>query len=746
MDVNAALIDLYQDSELAVAFIQRQNDADWQILWQNPTARMLWGEYDINLDVELKLRLLSALQTLSAKSFKHFPLQGVQAYQFILNHYQDGFILQFLSNTEEDVRLEVAKYDEAVCHNAIEAAGLALFDWDLLEDKIHYTDLTYKICEVSPVEMGNTKQALMARIHPQDVNLVAEEIDAHLETKWPLNLDFRLRSSNGQYIWLKLTGRAQWEPETDLPMRLVGSLRDISEQKRTEQTVYQRESLIEQIFDALPVSIYVKDGHGCFRFFSKQTEALTGVSRNKAIGRTDFEIFSTEMARQNIQLDAQAREAGKLLMSEQKRIVDGQPHCFMTGRGPVTIQNLDQTSSTWLLGFALDITERYKMEEDLRSAKLAAEDATKAKSDFLSVMSHEIRTPLNAVIGTSSLLLDSDLRKEQIQQMQMIKRSGEHLLYLINDILDFNKLDSGQMQLEHRAFSLFEQLETVASILGPEAQMKGLLFKTDYAAELAPFIWGDEARLRQVLLNLMGNSIKFTEKGSVTLRVSLSKKTPGYGRFEIRDTGIGIAQQNIGKLFSEFMQADSSTTRKYGGTGLGLAICKKLVEAMKGQIGVDSEVGKGSCFWFEIPTPAAASKAVDEANLTQNFDEQRPLDILVAEDNLSNQMLIRAILTKLGHKITLANNGLEALKQLAQRDFDLILMDMQMPELDGLEATKRIRALGDNVKATIPVIALTANALSGDKERVLDAGMNDYLTKPIDIHALKRALWKWSQV
>ena len=729
-----------------MAFIQRQDDADWQILWQNATAKTLWGDYDINADIELKLRLLSSLQTMSAKSFKHFPNQAVQTYQFILNHYQDGFILQFLSNDEEDVRLEVAKYDESVCHNAIEAAGLALFDWDLVVDKINYTDLTYKICDVSPVELGNTKKALMARIHPQDAILVAEEIDAHLETKWPLNLDFRLRSGNGQYIWLKLTGRAEWQSETDLPIRLVGSLRDISEQKRTEQTVFQRESLIEQIFDALPISIYVKDSHGCFRFFSKQTEAQTGVSRNKAIGRSDFEVFPTDIARENSELDQKARQEAKLLMYEQKRDINGKSHCLMTGRGPVTIQNLDQTSSTWLLGFALDITERYKMEEDLRAAKLAAEEATKAKSEFLSVMSHEIRTPLNAVIGTSSLLLDSDLSEDKIQQMQMIKRSGEHLLYLINDILDFNKLDSGQMQLEHRAFSLFEQLDTVGAILGPEASMKGVEFKTDYSAELFPFIWGDEARLRQVLLNLMGNSIKFTEKGSVTLKITPSQKTKGYSRFEIIDTGIGIAKENISKLFSEFMQADSSTTRKYGGTGLGLAICKKLVEAMKGQIGVDSEIGKGSCFWFEVPTPQAAAKAVDEANLTQNFDEQRPLDILVAEDNLSNQMLIRAILTKLGHKITLANNGLEAVKQLELHAFDLILMDMQMPEMDGLEAAKCVRELSDSTKSSIPVIALTANALTGDKERVLDAGMNDYLTKPIDIHALKRALWKWSQI
>lgn len=599
-----ALIDLYADSDLAVAFIQNTGE-DWHIVWQNKTAYSLWGDYKIDADLTLKAQLLSAVQTNSAKSFKLLPKDGVQVIQCLLHHYNQGLILQFVHESIQQTADFPSKYQESVCQIAVETSGLALFDWDLQTDTIHYTDLIYKMGDISATELMANKAGLLGRVHPDDLNAVVEKIDEHLETQWPLNVDFRFKASSGDYIWLKMTGRSNTSSSSLPATRLVGSFRDISDQKRTEQTVFQRESLIEQIFDALPVSIYVKDGHGCFRFFSKQAEALTGVNRIKAIGRTDFEVFTSEIAKANLQLDARAREAGKLLVSEEKRKVGDQLHCLMSGRGPVVIQNLDQTSSTWLLGFELDITERYQMEEALREAKDDALAASKAKSEFLSVMSHEIRTPLNAVIGTSSLLLDSAMNEEQKLQMQMIKRSGEHLLYLINDILDFNKLDSGQMELEHCAFSLQEQIETVESILAPEAKMKSVHLSLQIAPDAVNFMWGDEARLRQVLLNLIGNSIKFTEQGSVTLKVSPSQTQIDASRFEIIDTGIGIDTQNIAKLFSEFMQADTSTTRKYGGTGLGLAICKKLVEAMKGRIGVESELGKGSCFWFEIPTPRA---------------------------------------------------------------------------------------------------------------------------------------------
>lgn len=748
MVADKALIQLYQDSPLAVAYVVRDDATDWCFAWQNSTAQSLWGDYDLNADLELKLQMLSAIQRNTATSFHHRLQGSVEAYQFTLVQYQQGLLIQLVvSNNQPAQDCNDTALNDDLYLKVIEGAGLGVFDWDIQRDQIRYSDRLYQICDVSPVELGDNKAGLIARIHPQDVVRFEDALFAHIEAHWPFNVAFRLKTSSNSYIWMQATGQASWADNSKTAVRLVGSLRDVSDSKRVEQTVRQREALIEQILDALPISIYVKDAQGCFRFYSKQTEKLTGVSRNKAIGRTDFEIFPIELARQNVAGDQQAKTAQTLMVSEEMIQGPDGERWVMTGRGPIHISRPDQTPEIWLLGFALDITERREMEEVLKEARSEAEAAARAKSDFLSVMSHEIRTPLNSVIGTSGLLLDTGLDDEQQKHAFMIKRSGEHLLHLINDILDFNKLDAGQVDIEHHAFNLTEQLQTVCAIIRPTAEIKTIAFHQEIATDVAPFIWGDEARLRQVLLNLLANAVKFTEFGGVSLRVASLTTRPGWMRFEVEDSGIGIAEDKIDKLFSEFTQADASTTRKYGGTGLGLSISKKLIQAMGGEIGVLSQLGEGSCFWFEIPTPIASEEAVEKANLNEDFDQQRPLSILVAEDNPPNQLLIRAILTKLNHQVTIAVNGQKALDALQdpKNQFDLVLMDMQMPEMDGLEATKRIRQLTQTPLAQIPIIALTANALAGDRERVMAAGMNDYLSKPIDMAALKRALWQWSQ-
>lgn len=736
---------------LAHAVVKRDDDAQWRLFWQNSTARAIWGEYPVNDDLALKLELMDAMTRASASTFLHTMRDALDVYRFTVSPEQNALLLSFLPESQRtpEPNLKEEALNTSIYQWVVEGANFGVFDWNVGQDFIHYSQRAYTIFDLAPAQLGHTKAGLMAQIHEADRERVADALEAHFDERWPFDVEFRVRNQHGSYNWLQVSAQTLWDSHTGLPIRVAGTLIDISARKQAQQQVQQKEALIEQIIDALPISIYVKDGQGCFRFFSKQTERDTGVMRAQAIGRTDYEIFPLELAHQQLHGDQVAKEENRLIISEESLMLNGQPRWLMMGKGPIKVERAERNVETWILGFSLDITERKAMEEMLKAARYEAESAAKAKADFLSVMSHEIRTPLNSVIGTSGLLLDSDLSDEQAQYVEMIKRSGEHLLYLINDILDFNKLDAGKVELEQRVFELEKPIKTVVDMCATQAKLKHLSIAYQLDHALPKLLKGDEARLRQILLNLVGNAIKFTQKGQISVRLmalSQSNLTVQTVRFEIEDTGVGIPADSVGKLFSEFTQVDASTTRQHGGTGLGLSISKRLVEAMNGKIGLNSELGQGSVFWFEIPFVLPSANKTYAEHSEQELDDAPPMSILVAEDNPSNQLLIKAILTKLGHTITLAENGLKAVEYMQTRgeEFDLILMDMQMPEMDGISATQAIRLLdGDN--AHIPIVALTANAMDGDRARVLQAGMSDYLSKPIDIQALKRALAVWSR-
>ena len=395
----------------------------------------------------------------------------------------------------------------------------------------------------------------------------------------------------------------------------------------------------------------------------------------------------------------------------------------------VTVRiHLNRSQRLQFLSFSAERAARKAAAE----ARRRAEEAARVKSDFLAMMSHEIRTPMNGIIGMVRLLLDRPLGREEREHGEMILYSAEALMTILNDILDFSKLEAGKMKIERVAFDLPKLVASVVELMRSRATEKRIALAIRLEDRVPTHVFGDPTRLRQVLLNLVGNAVKFTEHGAVTISVRCPGPEAAVAAvsFAVQDTGIGIANDDQTRLFQDFAQSDASIARRFGGTGLGLAISKRLVEMMGGNISVESLLGEGSTFRVEMPLERAA--AGDLRTPVEGATESLPpLDILLAEDNPVNQKVALGMLGRKGHRVSVANDGSQAVEAVQKARFDVVLMDMQMPGMDGLEATRRIRSLGGTV-AAIPIVAMTANALKGDDERCLAAGMDGYVSKPVD--------------
>lgn len=530
---------------------------------------------------------------------------------------------------------------------------------------------------------------------------------------------------------------------------LSRSIRYAIERKRIEATLKDREERFRNLFEGAPDAILLADAlTGIIIDANPAAENLLAQSKLQLIGTHQSKLHSTEN-----------NKFGGLTFTE---FVNNLKHSvspikaetiFLNSRG----ENIpvEMTSSliiidgkTVIQGIIRDITERKKFEAELIKAKEIAESATKSKSRFLANMSHEIRTPMNGIIGMANILKTSKLDHDQQEHLNLISISANNLLAIINDILDLSKIESDQLTFENIDFDLIENINDIIKILQIKTNEKNIDLNISYTDNTPQYIKGDPIRLNQIILNLVNNAIKFTDKGSVNVFVSKIYENNNKIKlmFKIIDTGIGISDAGQKKLFKEFSQVYSYTTRKHGGTGLGLAISKKLSEKMNGEIGVESELGKGSTFWFtvEVGIGNSPDKIENEISELNNIKSNKSLRILIAEDNLINQKVARMTLEKLGHFIDIAENGEIAVEKYLANEYDLILMDVQMPIMNGIDATRQIRKIEEAINKTkgIKIVAMTANVMKEDKEEYLASGMDDYVSKPFKINELISILEK----
>lgn len=516
---------------------------------------------------------------------------------------------------------------------------------------------------------------------------------------------------------------------------------DVTSQKKYEEALVRSEEKYRMLIENMNLGLLEVDLEGRIIYANYSFCLMSGFEREEIYGRTGEELFTAPENRNLVIEKSRSREKG-ISDAYELEITNkqGQKRWWLISGAPLFNDEGRQIGST---GIHLDITDRKELEITLREAKQMAEDTAKAKEIFLANMSHEIRTPMNAILGLGKQLLRTELSTHQRSFLESINTAADNLLVVVNDILDFSKIESGKLDLESIGFSLPDLLNQISIMLRPKAEEKGLEFHLDMDETLAPVLVGDPYRINQILLNLLSNSIKFTEKGSISLNCRVSKGDVSSQTIEliVIDTGIGMDKNYLRKIFQKFSQESVNVARKYGGTGLGMAITKQLVDIMNGKISIHSNKNEGTV--IRITLNMAVGRPHEEPEKPKHVISHQILNgkkILLVEDNKLNRLVASGILSHFGIQVTEALNGEIAVDLLRKEKFDLVLMDMQMPVMDGITATMIIRK---EISTTLPVVALTANALKSERTRCLEAGMNDFISKPFEEERLISVLLKF---
>ena len=523
-------------------------------------------------------------------------------------------------------------------------------------------------------------------------------------------------------------------------LRIVATVRAATPETRADAAFRQNERF-KSILDQIDDGCAVVDLRGNIQFVNDAFCRMFGFEKARVLGRSFKDLQHPDRHAQTLEIFSSVYRTG-----EPVRSYEYQVSSTLFVDQSISLERDDSGRPVAFLSIFRDCTARKQAEEATARARAAAESANRAKSEFLANMSHEIRTPMNGIIGMTELALDGPLTPPQAECLDMIRNQAASLLTIVNDILDFSKIESRRVELESVPFTLSHAIDEVVRPLAMRAREKGITLGSSIAASVPARIVGDPVRLKQILTNVIGNAVKFTEEGSVTLEVTVQHAEDGRHTLHllVSDTGIGIPPEKRSAIFEPFRQVDGSMTRRFGGTGLGLAISSTLAELMGGRIKVDSTPGGGSTFDIAIPAVAAPPNVRTESALSAEVaatarrmaTPAKAARILIAEDNIINQRVAAALLTKRGHTVTVVNNGREAVDVLQREPFDLVLMDVQMPEMDGFEATAAIRERERETGRRIRIVAMTAHAMTGDRERCLAAGMDGYLSKPIDQRSL----------
>jgi PAS domain S-box-containing protein len=649
-----------------------------------------------------------------------------------------------LANSEERFRL------------AMQATNDGLWDYNAISRKVYFNPTYASMLGYAAADLGDDIETVFSDLlHPDDRVSILKHIFEEFNRSGHHETEFRLRAKDGRYRWILGRGQVVERSASGAPLRTIGTHVDITERKQAEQQLRESERRFRTLFESLPIAYQSLDMEGNWIDANQRMADLLGFKTPEDLLGRNFGDFWDDVVRDDFQLTfARFQKANQALNVLQLKRRDGQPIAVLLD-GTIQRDNDGRFLRTHCI--LLDVTERRAMENEIRALNQGLEQkvaertaqlaiASAAKTQFLAHMSHELRTPMNAVLGLAQLLEIEPLEPGHLAMVKHIRQSGNSLLQIIDDILDFAKIEAGQLRIDTQPFSVPEMLSRVDALLRLSAQGKGLALELKQSPTDLGVLLGDPLRVEQILINLIGNAIKFTAQGGVivSVRPVAIDATSTRIRFEIQDTGIGIAPDIVSKLFLPFSQADASITRSFGGTGLGLAICRQLVDLMGGQMGVTSEVGQGSTFWFELPMQKAAGQETETEVETKDAVPVEPqltgLRILAVDDSRLNLMVVERALKLEGCTVTLAADGQQALQTLKAQPqaFDVVLMDIQMPVMDGLTATQEIRK--DSILAHLPVIAITAGVLPEEQKAAFDAGVNGFLTKPLNLQRLLEML------